>query len=82
MLEVIISPSENGGICLVVPACELPIEEIARRDLPAGTPYKIVPRDALPSDWSFFDSWEADFSSPDGFAIGLDAWNLEKGVVQ
>ena len=82
MLEVIISPSENGGIILTVPACDLPIEEIARRDLPEGTPYKIVPRSSLPSDWDFFESWEADFSSPDGFAIGFNAWNIEKGIEQ
>ena len=62
--------------------CGLTIEEIARKDVPAGVPYKIVNRTDLPEDFEFFNAWEADFSSPDGFGIGHDAWFAEQAEIK
>jgi len=54
----IIYPNPEGGICLVFSSGELPIEEVAAKDVPAGVPYKIVEDDELPQDHTFFNAWE------------------------
>ena len=78
MSDLIIYPREDGGVVLVIPTFIIPIEEVAKRDLPLGVPYKIISRSELPEDENFIDSWEADFSSPDGYAIGYEAWTAEQ----
>lgn len=56
----IIYPNENGGVSVIVPApeCGLTIEEIAAKDVPAGTPYKIVDVSDIPDDRTFRNAWE------------------------
>lgn len=56
----IIYPTDEGGVAIVIPApeCELTIEEIAAKDVPAGKPYKIVNVSEVPSDRTFRDAWE------------------------
>jgi hypothetical protein len=78
MQQVIIYPQESGSIAVVYPTGELPTLEVARKDVPAGKPYKIIQTSDLPGDQTFFDAWEADFSNPDGFAIGADEWFAEQ----
>lgn len=58
MNPFIIYPNPEGGICLVMPTGELPIEEVAAKDVPEGVPYKIVEGDELPEDHTFFNAWE------------------------
>lgn len=70
----ILFPNESGGVAVIIPTGELPVEEVAQKDVPAGTPYLIVPTDDVPSDRTFRDAWEADFSNPDGYGIGADAY--------
>lgn len=70
----IIYPNENGGICLIIPADVLPIEEVAKKDVPAGVKYKILEDNQVPEDHTFFDAWEFDFSDYDGIGMGADAW--------
>ena len=70
----IIYPNSEGGVAVLVPTGELPIEDVCQKDVPAGTPYLIVKDDVIPSDRSFRGAWEADFSNPDGYGIGADAW--------
>lgn len=73
--------STNGEINLIIPApnCGISITEIARKDTPAGIPYKIVEDSMLPEpELTYLDSWEVDFSSPDGYGIGQDAWFAEQ----
>jgi hypothetical protein len=80
-MQVIIYPQENNSIALVVPApqCPIPIYEIARKDVLAGVPFLIVEASELPEDGEFFEAWEADFSNPDGYGIGAEAWFAQKG---
>jgi hypothetical protein len=68
MNKRIIYPNDNGGLVLVIPApnCGLTIEQIAAKDVPNGKPYKILEASDVPEDHSFFDAWEADFSTYDG----------------
>lgn len=69
MEKRIIFPNEEGGIAVLIPApeCELALEEIAAKDVPAGLPYLIVDVADIPADRTFRAAWEADFSNPHGF---------------
>jgi hypothetical protein len=78
----ILYPNSDGGICVIHPTGELPIEDICQKDVPAGTPYLIVEDDVIPSDRSFRGAWEADFSNPDGTGIGADAYFAAKAAAQ
>ena len=76
----IIYPNGSGGISLVIPTNILAIEEVARKDVPAGVPYRFVNETDLPEDHTFFNAWEADFSNPDGYGIGAAAWFAEQAA--
>ena len=82
MQNFIICPNIDGGISILMPTGVFSVEETARRDLPPSTPYKIILESDLPGDSDFRDAWDADFSSPDGYAIGYEAWNLEQSIQQ
>jgi hypothetical protein len=79
-MKMIIYPQEDNSIAVVVPVpeCTISIGEIARKDVPAGLPYLIIEADDLPKDMDFFSAWEADFSNPDGYGIGAEAWFAEQ----
>ena len=67
MNQRIIFQNDEGGVSVIVPSpnCELTIEEIAAKDVPAGKPYKIVSVDDIPSDRTFRNAWtvnEADLT--------------------
>ena len=78
MNQRIIYQNEEGGVSILIPTGELSIEEVARKDVPANTPYLIVNTEDIPSDRTFRNAWEADFSNPDGYGIGADAWFAEQ----
>jgi len=78
-MQNIIYQNNNGGVCLVIPTGNIPIEEVARKDVPAGLPYLFVIADQLP-DHDFFEAWEADFSNPEGYGIGAEAWFAEQAA--
>lgn len=55
----IVFPNDEGGVSVIVPApgCELTIEELARKDVPAGKPYQIINVTDVPSDRTFRNAW-------------------------
>lgn len=59
MNQRVIYPSDDGGVCVIVPApnSDLTIEEIAAKDVPAGKPYQIVDVSEIPSDRTFRGAW-------------------------
>ena len=59
MNQRIIYPTDDG-VAVIIPApnCDLTIEEIAAKDVPAGKPYKIVDVADIPSDRTFRNAWE------------------------
>lgn len=69
----IVFSNGNGGICVLTPnlSCGLTVEEIAKKDIPAGVPYKIITTDDLP-DMATCEAWTADFSDPDGYGEGVE----------
>jgi hypothetical protein len=80
MANKIIYPLDNGGIAIIHPTNDLPFEEICRKDVPANKPYKIVDESVIPTDRTFRNAWEMDFSNPDGYGIGADAWFAEQAA--
>jgi hypothetical protein len=56
----VIFRTEDGGVAVIVPSpnCELSIEQVAAKDVPTGTPYKIVDVADVPSDRTFRGAWE------------------------
>jgi hypothetical protein len=74
----IIYPTPAGGVAVIIPTNELPIEDIAQKDVPAGAPYLLVDVADIPDDRTFRGAWEADFSNPDGYGIGADAYFAAK----
>jgi len=81
-MSKILFPNPEGGISVIIPTDELSIEDVCQKDVPAGTPYLIVEDDVIPSDRSFRNAWEADFSNPDGYGIGPDAWFAAKAAAE
>jgi len=67
-------------LAVIVPTGELNINEVARKDVPAGVDYWIVEDSEVPSDRIFRNAWELDASigEPDGQGIGADAWFAEQ----
>ena len=63
----IIFQNESGGVSVIVPTGELPIEAVAAKDVPAGVPYEIVNAADIPSDRFFRNAWVAD-----GAAVAVD----------
>lgn len=77
---VILYPTDSG-VALTRPVnTEIPVLELARGTTPAGVPFILVDENELPDD-EYFDAWSADFSEPDGYGIGLDAWAIERQTV-
>lgn len=64
MSQRIIFPNGNGGIAVIIPSpealAEHGIDAIARKDVPAGQPYKIVDESEIPADRTFRGAWEMD----------------------
>lgn len=81
-MSKILYPNSEGGVSVIHPTGELPIEDVCQKDVPAGTPYLIVEDNVIPSDRSFRNAWEADFSNPDGYGIGPDAWFAAKAAAE
>ena len=63
---VYLNPENEGGICIITPTdnCINPdtgnlftLEEIAKKDVPTGAKYKIIPVSDVPTDRSFRDAW-------------------------
>lgn len=56
----IIYKTDEGGVAIIVPApdCGLTIDEIAKKDVPAGKQYFIVDASEIPTDRTFRNAWE------------------------
>jgi hypothetical protein len=62
MNKRIIYKTTDGGVAIIVPTQEYlethTIEELALKDVPANTPYKIVDVSEIPNDRTFRNAWE------------------------
>jgi len=78
MSKVIIYPTEENTFAVIYPIleCGIPLNEIARKDVPVNKPYLIV--DATVGQQ---DSTQFNFSNPDGVGIGAFAWFAEQQAI-
>ena len=58
----IIYPAATGGVAVIHPTGELSIEEVAKKDVPAGVAYTIVNDEDVPSDRTFRNAWKHDLT--------------------
>jgi len=60
----IIYKNDSGGVSILHPTDEalsfMTIDEIAKKDVPTGLPYKIVEDSEVPTDRTFRDAWTID----------------------
>jgi hypothetical protein len=77
----VIYPTDTG-ISVLVPTGEIPVEQVARKDVPAGLPYLIIEVSDIPDDRSQRELWTADFGHPGGHGIGAEAWFAEQEAGQ
>jgi hypothetical protein len=56
-MKRIIFQNESGGVSVIIPSGELSIEQVAKKDVPAGVSYEIVDVSEVPSDRTFRDAW-------------------------
>lgn len=60
----IIYKNESGGVSILHPTPDaltfMIIDEIAKKDVPTGLPYKIVEDSEVPTDRTFRDAWTID----------------------
>lgn len=83
MSKIIVYKDNDGKVILCWPShdCGLTVEQIAKKDVPAGKPFKIIESSSLPTETMFYDALDIDMSNPDGIGIGNEAWfALNKGV--
>lgn len=59
MNKRIIYPTDDGGVAVLIPAPNsgLSVEEVARKDVPLGKPFKIVNASDIPEDRTFRNAW-------------------------
>ncbi|GAA2888211.1 hypothetical protein GGQ99_004809 [Aminobacter niigataensis] len=88
MVQRIIYPNDSGGIVVLIchradgtPLTNLPLSDVARKDVPVGVPYRFVDESEIPIDRSQRDLWTADFSEPEGHGIGAEAWLAEQAAI-
>ena len=74
MNKRIIYQNNDGGVSIIIPTGEMSVEEVAKKDVPASTAYKIVDVSDIPEDRTFRDAWESDITETDGVGLGYDAW--------
>lgn len=75
MSKVIVYPTSENNFAVITPVleCGIPLNEIARKDVPATLPYLIVDASVVDQEAVQFD-----FSAPDGIGIGSNAWFAEQ----
>jgi len=71
-MKRIIFKNEDNTVCVLIPTEEAlsfaTIEQIAEKDVPFNTPYKVVATTDIPTDRTYRDAWEWDSNiTPDGF---------------
>jgi hypothetical protein len=58
MNQRIIYSNDEGGVSIVIPTGEAPIDEVIAKSVPTGKPYKIVDVADIPTDRTFRNAWE------------------------
>lgn len=81
--------SNKLAVCVPILGCGLTIEEIAQKDVPAGSPYMVVNRDSIPIETTFFDSLiytgevtnPVDTNQDEVFGIWKSKWRVARDPI-
>lgn len=78
----IIYKNPDNSISIIAPMEEVllfaTIEQISEKDVPKDLPYKIVPKEDIPTDRTYRDAWEWDDNIvPDGFGGESNEFDAE-----
>ena len=78
----IIYKNSDNSIGVLIPTQEAlkfaTMEQIAEKDVPKNSPYKIVPKEDIPTDRIYRDAWEWDNSwTPDGLGKESNEFDVE-----
>ena len=82
MNQRIIYATPTGGVAIIHPTGELPIEVIARKDVPQGVPYKFVSAADIPTDRTFRNAWVAEPFEPDGLGDPEGYWAEQAAALE
>lgn len=79
---IVYKDPKSAQVCLMKPnlECDLSLSDIAKKDTPFQTPYLIVNESDLPTDLTYIEAWEIDFTSPDGYGLGPHRFFIEKAI--
>lgn len=77
-MKVIVYLEKEGFVSVITPTGAIEFDQVARKDVPANQPYKIMNKSDIPENWVFHKAWELDISNPDGYGIGQQAWFIEQ----
>lgn len=80
MVKVILYPDGDEVRVLHPRVGVLPALEVARKDVPAGVPFRIVDAADLPPEVNYRSALSADFSAPDGVGLGPEQWRAERNA--
>jgi hypothetical protein len=69
MNQRILYLTPDGGIAIIIPTGELPIEAVAAKDVPEGLPFRIVDASEIPEDRFFRSAWEYNFDASEEGAL-------------
>ena len=58
MNQRIIYQNADGGVSIIIPTGEIPIEDVIAKDVPAGVEYSVVDEADIPSDRYFREAWK------------------------
>lgn len=58
----IIYPNDDGGVAIVAPAPGVD-QTLVLQAVPTGKPYLVVDVNDIPTDRTFRDAWQADFTT-------------------
>jgi len=78
----VIYATPTGGVAIIHPTGELPIEVIARKDVPQGVPYKFVEDSSIPTDRTFRNAWVAEPFEPDGLGDPEGYWAEQAAALE
>lgn len=57
----IVYQNDAGGVAIIIPCdCGLTLDQIAKKDVPTGKPYAIIPASDIPTDRTARAAWTVD----------------------
>lgn len=72
MASRIVYQTNDGILAIIIPVENVSINEIAKKDVPEGIPYKIIDDSIIPDVRIFRNAWQLEQFTPDGYGLGVN----------